>query len=115
MRDKLTENDSHRNHTKNKQKQTITLEIGPETLLNREISTRAFKRWYKYLNPTKSDRLGEKTTSYHSTIFTFLNKTLSNGANGDPRSFQKERAQNSGSGGGPKTSVRFFLTSFVSV
>ena len=28
---------------------------------------------------------------------------------------KKERAQKFGSGGGPKTSVRFFLTSFVSV
>ena len=37
-----------------------------------------------------------------------FNQTLSDGANGDPRSFKKERAQNSGSGGGPKTSVRFF-------
>ena len=41
-------------------------------------------------------------------MFSFLIKRLSDGANGEPRSFQEERAHNYGSGGGPKTSVRVF-------
>ena len=66
-------------------KNTI-LNTGPETLVNRWISTRAFQRWCKYLGATKSNRFGE-SIFFARVLVHLLSPTLSANVSGETQPF----------------------------